>query len=185
MVCLRLNQPVRGRIDWCFVFVLFLGDGKAIVALSVIDSVQKVIRSKSEDHRIPVVVMLGASLTRVCDDILSRLAQSDLAGIVVFSNATPPQNSPDGVCTNIRFQTLDTDELQLADGCLCCSMRSELAALLSRLFLATLRREQPPVSAVVIVSAAAEPDALEQTLKHAPFLSQRYRLALCLPLKSA
>ena len=158
---------------------------QANVTLSVIESVEKVIRSASEDRRIPVIAVLGASLDRVCDEILNQMAQSDLTKVVVFGGATGQQDLPDSVCANIRLVALDVDELQTANGCLCCSMRSELAASLSQLFLAILRREQPAVAAVVIVTSAKQPDPLEQTLRHAPFLRQRYRLALCLPLQNA
>ena len=135
------------------------------------------------DHRIPALALLQGSLDLATELISIALQETDLVcarDIVLFSNQTPGSGWPDG----LRFVSVPSDELVLANGCLCCSMRSELAGALSQLFLQVLRRQADPVRLVIIVTTAADASALAETLRHAPFLGQRYRLAGCKDLSA-
>ena len=127
------------------------------------------------DRRIPVLALLQCSLDVAIDCLSTALENTDVVctqDIVVFSNQTPGSNWPDG----LRFEAVPSDEIVTANGCLCCSLRSELARSLSRLFLQLLRREVKPVRLVIVVTSAADVAPLFETLRHAPFLAQRYRL---------
>jgi len=135
------------------------------------------------DHRIPVLALLQSSMDLATELISTALQETDVVfarDIVLFSNQTPGSSWPDG----LRFIPVPSDELALANGCLCCSMRSELASALSQLFLQVLRRQTHPVRLVIIVTTAADASALVETLRHAPFLAQRYRLAGCKDLSA-
>ena len=72
-----------------------------------------------------------------------------------------------------------------ATGCLCCGMRSGVGDALRDLFLKALSRRVPPVRRVIIESGAPDSAALRFTLRHAPFLGQRYTLAASLLLIDA
>lgn len=138
-----------------------------------------------EDRRIPVLVLLQCSLA----DAYSALSVS-LAGMpsVTFEDLILISNESPGADDLVppRFKQVQSDELVQAQGCLCCSMRSELAQVLSQIFLQVLRREVPVVRLIVVITTAGDANPLGQTLRHAPFLSQRYRLAAShhLPIKS-
>lgn len=129
-----------------------------------------------EDRRIPVLVLLQCSLADAYSALSASLASMESITvddlILISSEAldahrlVPP-----------RFKQVQSDELVQAQGCLCCSLRSELAQVLSQMFLQVLRREIPAVRLVVIVTDATDAEPLRQTLRHAPFLGQRYRLA--------
>lgn len=142
------------------------------MTLSIKACIEQVIRCRQADHRIPVLVLTGVSPERVLKERLAGIAPSDLSKLYVFmseplSGAWPHE---------LRVTVVATDELNQTQGCLCCAIKSELAAALSKLFLRLLRREEPPVSLVLIVTQAQDSSVLQQSLKHAPFLGQRYRL---------
>jgi hypothetical protein len=129
--------------------------------------------SSPDDRRIALVGVLGIGLSFVRAQFLSKLNATQRAGIVVFSSVQMPMDwMPD-----IRYQHIHSDELLLASGCLCCSMRSDLASCLASLFMRVLQRLEKPVSCVIVMTDATSPDSLVSTLRHAPFLKQRYRLA--------
>jgi hypothetical protein len=129
------------------------------------------------DGRIPVVALLGQSLAQANEGALKSLNGQIAMETVVFSDQPVPANWP----VSLRHIAVASDELAQARGCLCCSMRSELARELSALFLKVLRRQMPRVSLIVIVTNSLDSDALELTLRHAPFLGQRFRFAASLP----
>jgi len=139
-----------------------------------------------EDRRIPVLVMLQCSLASASSALSTALAgmgSITFDDLILISSEAADANG----LMPPRFKQVETDELVQAQGCLCCSMRSELAQVLSQMFLQVLRREIPAVRLVVIVTDANDAKPLEQTLRHAPFLGQRYRLAAShrLPPESA
>jgi hypothetical protein len=132
----------------------------------------------SNDHRIALLMVAQANLTLACEAVsasLCRFDQLSMADIVFISSQTLNQQPEQAVSEGLRLHLISSDELQEVQGCLCCSMRSEMASVLSRLFLQVLRREQPSVRLVVIVTAGGYAQPLKQTLRHAPFLGQRYR----------
>lgn len=133
------------------------------------------------DRRVPVLVLLQTNLDGVCRTLLSGRSESDLSRLVVFSSDLR-QRAPS---SSLRVHVIEIDELAQSKGCLCCSMRSELATGLGQLFLRLLRRQEPAVAGVLIVSEAMNAVAFELSLKHAPFLGQRYRMVASLPLTGA
>lgn len=84
------------------------------------------------------------------------------------------QHADSRMATELRVHRLSTDELTVAQGCLCCSFRSELNMFLGQLFMSLLGRREPVVKAVFVVTNSPDPSLLEQSLTHAPFLAQRY-----------
>ena len=136
------------------------------------------------DHRIPVLALLQCSVGLALASLSTALRETDVVrmhDIVLFSDQTQGSNWPD----DLRFTPVPSDELLSAQGCLCCSMRSDLASALSQLFLQVLRRQAQPVRLVIIVTTATDAAPLRETLRHAPFLAQRYRLAGCVDLSGA
>ena len=134
-----------------------------------------------DDSRLPVIGALGYSLVDVIDLIQRATNEAQRQAIVLFSAAARPAKWP----AELRLISLESDELTLQAGCLCCSWRAELPGKLGQLFLDVLRKRQPAVKAVVVVSASRNVGLLHQTLGHAPFLAQRYRLSYCLRLAGA
>lgn len=141
----------------------------------------QILRSDHTDRRLPVLVLLNATPQSVSHVLLTGLVGSDLGRLVVFAASTSTNDWP----TELRTVLIGTDELADSQGCLCCSMRSELAGSLSRLFLRLLRRQEPEVAGILIVTQSSSDSALVKTLQHAPFLGQRFRLVASLPLESA
>jgi hypothetical protein len=133
--------------------------------------------ASEDDGRIALVLLMGRNLQQAQCEFFSRLEPARQRQLVVFSVDAKPVDWPG----ELRFRQVAEDELADAPGCLCCSMRSELPTALSHLFLGVLRRQVPAVQAVALVTQANSAQAIEATLRHAPFLRQRYRLAACLP----
>lgn len=144
-----------------------------ITALLVQDS-----HLTSQDHRIALLVVGQLSLAQAFDAVSVAV---DLAGVfgladVVFVSSQPFDATHTALLPeDLRLCRIESDEIHAAQGCLCCSMRSELTSTLSRLFLQVLRREQPRVRLVVLVTCAQDASPLRNALRHAPFLGQRYR----------
>jgi hypothetical protein len=125
-----------------------------------------------EDPRISVVPWLGASLDAAFKRFVTSWPEAQFAQTVIFAPMSQPATCP----AHLRWVQVASDELAGDQACLCCSLKSELAQQLSQLFFAVLGRKVPMVSAVVVLSGALDATALEATLRHAPFISQRYRL---------
>lgn len=142
--------------------------------------VEQILRQDHADRRIPVLVLLGATAQQACES-LCEVPEAYLSKLFVFVNDMPSCAWPH----SLRVSVLASDELANAQGCLCCSMRSELASAMSQLFLSLLRRQQDSVGAVVIVTQANDAHALVASLKHAPFLAQRFHFEASLLLTRA
>lgn len=137
--------------------------------------------SENADSRIAVIGAFGGGLVAFIDRMLLKTDAMQRRNVVVLSAEARPAQWP----TELRLVSLESDELATHEGCLCCSWRSELPAKLGQLFLDVLRRKQSVVKAVVVVSSSGNVDILQQTLRHAPFLAQRFRLAYGLLLTDA
>lgn len=125
-----------------------------------------------KDPRISVVPWLGASLDEAFKRFVVSWPEAQFAQTVVFAPMSKPSVCPE----HLRWVQVASDELAVDQACLCCSLKSELARQFSQLFFAVLGRKAPLVSVVVVLSAAIDATALAATLRHAPFISQRYRL---------
>jgi len=132
-----------------------------------------------KDTRLPVVAVLGDSTTASLRRLIEDVAIADRQAVVVIAPGPSPEDWP----SDLRFRLLLEDELATSEGCLCCAMQTGLASVLQSLFLSLLRRTEASVKAVIVVSGAKTVDSLAATLKHAPFLGQRYRLICSLPLR--
>jgi hypothetical protein len=139
--------------------------------------IERIIRTASADKRIPVLVLLGTSLSRALVEVFEGIDTQVLRQVVVLAGHAKPARWPG----SLRCIHISDDELVNIDGCLCCAFRSELTAALSQLFFSALRRQQGKVGMVIVVTQANAADVLANTLKHAPFLGQRYRLVASLP----
>jgi hypothetical protein len=131
-----------------------------------------------KDTRIPVLAALGDSVPRILGQLVAAVEPAQKPSVVVFAPGSRPENWP----PDLRLRLMTEDELSTSEGCLCCAMQTGLASMLQSLFLSLLRRTEAPVKAVIVVSEAKTVDALAATLKHAPFIGQRYRLLGSLPL---
>lgn len=137
--------------------------------------------SQNPDSRIAVIGAFGGGLVALVDLLLRSTDAMQRRDVVIFAAEARPVQWP----AELRLVSLESDELATQEGCLCCSWRSELPAKLGQLFLDVLRRKQSVVKAVVVVSSSGNVDILQQTLRHAPFLAQRFRLAYGLLLTDA
>lgn len=126
--------------------------------------------SSREVGRIPVLAILGDS-SRGKTDFLNLLLRSPLlANSVVFISGADHAEALE----HVRTQYLPALGEVSDSGCLCCGMQSGLGDALRDLFLGVLAKRVPPVDRVIIAQTGSDPAALKFTLRHAPFLGQRY-----------
>lgn len=125
-----------------------------------------------KDSRIEVNALHILNPEFICNWAL-QVNQSLATQYVVMAPFERPSSWPE----HLRFQLLPEDELfSAAEGqCLCCALKSPLADLLRRLFMAVLTKKESSVTKVFVATDSKTPDCLVKTLKHAPFLAQRYR----------
>jgi hypothetical protein len=69
------------------------------------------------------------------------------------------------------------------EGCLCCGLNSGLGDALRALFLRVLSKKASPVDRVIIDAACLDTAQIVKTLKHMPFLGQRYLYFATLTVK--
>lgn len=120
--------------------------------------------------RIPVLAVTGLSGSGKTT-FLNRLLQlPELARTVVLT--TTGENQV--VFSHQRVLFLPATDFVSESGCLCCDMRSALGDTLRSLFLQALSKRIPPIDRLVIETPALDPAQLKFTLRHAPFLGQRY-----------
>lgn len=125
------------------------------------------------DFRIPIKVLHGQGPEERLRRLLDDCDPSEFERLVVIAPVlSPPAGWPD----QLRLIKTTVDEFSQEGDCLCCALSTEVSTALSRLFFAVLRKEQPAVSRVFVVTASASAQPMAQALKHAPFLGQRYRL---------
>ncbi|WP_334175208.1 GTP-binding protein [Pseudoxanthobacter sp.] len=122
------------------------------------------------DGRIPVTILtgfLGAGKTT----LLSRLiAQPEMAGTAVLIN----EFGAIGIDHHL-VESLDEATVLLASGCLCCSVRGDLADALKRLHARLSRRELARLDRIVIeTTGLADPLPVVATLAEDRFLAARF-----------
>ncbi len=126
--------------------------------------------SSREAGRIPVIALLGqpgSGKTYFLNHLLNAQAMDHS---VVLTASEDSQTAH----LSTRLQRLDSVREVSDSGCLCCGMRSGLGDALRDLFLRALTKKTPPVARVIIEANITDPGPLKFTLKHAPFLGQRY-----------
>ena len=127
------------------------------------------------DVRIPVIAVVGrpaSGKTHWLNRVLGTPQMRDT--VVIHGGGTAPGAMALAYPRNIVVAGMDPDP---ATGCLWCGMRSGVGDALRDLFLKALSRRVPPVRRVIIESGTPDSAALRFTLRHAPFLGQRYTLA--------
>lgn len=126
--------------------------------------------SSRDTGRIPVVAILGKPGSGKTLFLNHLLSIEPLHHSVILS-ASEDLHTPH---TALRLQRLASVREVSDSGCLCCGMRSGLGDALRDLFLRALTRKIPPVDRVIIEANISDPGPLKFTLRHAPFLGQRY-----------
>jgi G3E family GTPase len=129
--------------------------------------------SSRETGRIPVIAVLGqpgSGKTFFLNHLLNMQAFNHSVVLTASEDKHTAHIAP-------RLQRLASVREASDSGCLCCGMRSELGDALRDIFLRALSKKSPPVARVIIEANTSDPGSLKFTLKHAPFLGQRYVFA--------
>jgi len=121
--------------------------------------------------RIPVVVVRGEHAFEQAAWLKRLMAHPSMQGSVVVTAAGATRETELGYS---RVETFTLARLTSAEGCLCCGMNSGLGDALRSLFLRVLGKRVEPVERVVIDAVGLDVEQIAMTLKHAPFLGQRY-----------
>ena len=129
--------------------------------------------------RIPLVLMLLDKSTG--GEVLSNLRRSASFQQIAIISDLAEVGALDGAEHCLMVPSL-LDSYQ--DGaCLCCGLNSALGDHLRRIFFQALSNKKNKLAGVIVLSEQADPDSIKFTLKHAPFLGQRYRYAGCLDIR--
>ena len=120
--------------------------------------------------RIPVVVVRGEQALEQTAWLKRWLAHPSMQGSVVLTAV----DKRDAELGFNRVEAFTLARLTNAEGCLCCGMNSGLGDALRSLFLRVLSKRVEPIDRVVIDAVDLNVEQIALTLKHAPFLGQRY-----------
>jgi len=120
--------------------------------------------------RIPVIAVLGAAGSGKTTFLNRLLRAPQLAHSVVLQAA----GNRFALLDHVRQQRIPKLDAVSESGCLCCGMRGALGDALRNLFLGALSKRIAPIDRVIIEADISDPTTLKFTLRHAPFLGQRY-----------
>jgi len=120
--------------------------------------------------RIPVVVVRGEHALDQTAWLKRFLAHPSMQGSVVLTAG----DKRDAELEFNRVESFTLARLTSAEGCLCCGMNSGLGDALRSLFLRVLSKRVGPIDRVLIDAVGLNVEQIALTLKHAPFLGQRY-----------
>jgi hypothetical protein len=133
------------------------------------------LQGNARDYRIAIQVLHGREPQVSLAQWLVDLDPNCYETVVVIA---PVGGLPEMWPEPLRVIHTTSDELASSDACLCCAMSNEVSDALRQLFFAVLRKQQSAVGLIVLATAAISTEPLALALKHAPFLGQRYRLAV-------
>ena len=119
---------------------------------------------------IPIVLVLGECLTGARLFLNLLIAQQGLSDSVVMSVKQDPLDP----IRHARLIELPRLEFSAQDSCLCCGMHGALGDALRQIFFEALNDRSKRLDRVLIESDSIEPSQLAHTLRHTPFLGQRY-----------
>jgi hypothetical protein len=127
-------------------------------------------QTSRQSGRIPLVLVLGECVgaTRAFLNIL--LMHRAFDDSVVLSTKNPHAAS----LTHPRYIELARVESSAQDSCLCCGLHGALGDALRTLFFGALNDRSQRLDRILIESDSINPHQLAHTLKHTPFLGQRY-----------
>jgi hypothetical protein len=120
--------------------------------------------------RIPVVVVRGERALDQTVWLKRLLAHPLMQGSVVLTAG----NMRGAELGFNRVEPFTLAQLTSAEGCLCCGMNRGLGDALRSLFLRVLTKRVEPIDRVVIDAVDLNVEQIALTLKHTPFLGQRY-----------
>jgi hypothetical protein len=120
--------------------------------------------------RIPLVLVLGecVDLTRAFLNILLTHHVFDYSVVVSTKH---PHVAP---LTHSQHIELPRIESSAQDSCLCCGLHGALGDALRTLFFEALNDRRKRLDRILIESDSIDTHQLAHTLKHTPFLGQRY-----------
>ncbi len=129
-----------------------------------------IFQTSRQAGRIPLVLVLGdcLSVTRTFLNIL--LMHHAFDDTVVLTT----QNPHGAALTHPHCIELEHVESSAQDSCLCCGLHSALGDALRTLFFGALNDRTKRLDRILIESDSINSVQLAQTLKHTPFLGQRY-----------
>lgn len=119
---------------------------------------------------IPIVLVLGKCLPATRHFLNLLIAQQDFSDSVVIG---VKQDTLDPI-RHTRLIELPRFEFIAQDSCLCCGMHGALGEALRQIFFEALNDRSKRLDRVLIESDSIEPSQLAHTLRHTPFLGQRY-----------
>jgi len=129
-----------------------------------------VFQTSRQAGRIPLVLVLGecVDLTRAFLNILLTHHVFDHSVVVSTKH---PHVAP---LTHAQHLELPRIESSAQDSCLCCGLHGALGDTLRTLFFGALHNRSKHLDRVLIESDSIDTQRLAHTLKHTPFLGQRY-----------
>jgi hypothetical protein len=119
---------------------------------------------------IPIILILGECLTATRLFLNLLIAQQDFSDSVVIG---VKQDTLDPI-RHARLIELPRLEFSAQDSCLCCGMHGALGDALRQIFFQALNDRSKRLDRVLIESDSIESSQLANTLRHTPFLGQRY-----------
>jgi G3E family GTPase len=126
--------------------------------------------SSKELGRVPLTLVCGEDVS------VRRLFVSRLLAQLAPQFFTLLAQSPqvDGVYQEHAVRWFDGAMGTVEGDCLCCGLRSGLGDALRSIFLSALSNRAERLERVLIDASVIRSEELEQTLRHTPFLGQRF-----------
>lgn len=131
--------------------------------------------------RIPIVLVLGEPGSGKTAFLSLLLKHVDMKDSVVLGLDAATQDC----LSAVRFISVPSGGAPTDDGCLCCGMQSGLGDTLRKLFFEALTDRSRRLDRVFIQTRDMEVGLLAKTLRHTPFLGQRYTHQMTFRLMTA